>query len=229
MAFASPATYWWAIVDEAQERGCGFRLDRDWAKGVIVSLERGLAPQEQASPLTVPVIRLLAAKVATDVDFDTVLGLVCALFTLARVDCFLTLGPDDIQDVDGGKVRVLLSRLKGERRRQFLDPVFERLPPCAGEFRPIWTPLGIVLLCPVVAFRPLRARALRAGAPRAAQCDTGPTLVRRLTHLCERAGVPQRDPGRNRNLFTAHSTRVAGVCYLLRAGVHEWVVNILAN
>ena len=44
-----------------------------------------------------------------------------------------------------------LSRLKGERRRQFLDPVFECLPTCAGEFRPIWTPLGVVPLCPVGA------------------------------------------------------------------------------
>ena len=162
-------------------------------------------------------------------DFDTVLGLVCALFTLARVDCFLTRGPDDIRDMGGRKVQVMLSRLKGERRRQVLDPVFERLPQCAGEFCPVWTPLGVVLLCPVAAFRLLRARAVRAGALRVAQCGTGQALIRRLSHLCERAGVPQRDPDRNRNLFTAHSTRVAGVCYLLRAGVPEWVVSILAN
>ena len=126
-------------------------------------------------------------------------------------------------------MRVLPSGLKGERRCQFLDPLFERLPTCAWEFRPIWTPLGIVPLCPVSAFRPLRDRAVRAGVLWVAQCDTGQALIRRLSHLCERAGVPQRDPDRNRNLFTAHSTRVAGVCYLLRAGVPEWVVSILAN
>ena len=102
-AFASPSTYWWAIVDEARERRCGFHLDRDWAKGVIVGLERGLAPQEQAFPLTVPVLRLLAAKVSTNVDFDTVLGLVCTLFNLASVNCFLTLRPYDIQDMGEGK------------------------------------------------------------------------------------------------------------------------------
>ena len=158
-------------------------------------------------------------------DFDTVLGLVCALFTLARVDCFLTLGPDDIRDMGGGRVQVLLSGLKGERRRQVLDPVFERLPPCAGEFRPLWTPLGVVPLCPVAAFCLLRSRAVGAGAMRAA----AQVCCRRPDHLCERAGVPQRDPGRNRQLFFAHSTRVAGVCYLLRAGVPEWVVSILAS
>ena len=84
-------------------------------------------------------------------------------------------------------------------------------------------------MCPVAAFRLLRARAIGAGAGRAAQCGSADAFRRRLDHLCETAGVPQRDPGRNRKLFTAHSTRVAGVCYLLRAGVPEWVVSILAN
>ena len=229
MAFASPATYWWAIVEEARQRSGDFRLDRDWAKGVVAALERGLPPQEQASPLTVPILRLLGAAVSTDVDFTTVLGLLCAMFTLARVDSFLTLCLDEARDVEGDRVRVRPSRLKGERRREVLDPVFERLPACAGEFRPIWTPLGVVPLCPVRAFRLLRLRARRANAPRVAQCDTDQTLIRRLSHLCRRAGVPQRDPGRDRKRFTAHSTRVAGVCYLLRAGVPEWVVSILAN
>ena len=43
-AFRSPATYWWAIIDVARERGYAFTPDRDWAKGVVVGLERGLAP-----------------------------------------------------------------------------------------------------------------------------------------------------------------------------------------
>ena len=176
-AFASPATYRWAIVEESRDRRCAFRLDRDWAKGVVVGLEKGVKPQEQASPLTVPVIRLLAAKVSTVVDFDTVLGLVCALSTLARVDCFLTLRPDDIRDKGGGRVQVVLSGLKGERRRQVLDPVFEHLPYCAGEFRPLWTPLGVVPLCPVTAFHLLRTRAVGAGAVRAAQYETAQTFL----------------------------------------------------
>ena len=102
-----------AIVDEARGRRCDFRLDRDWAKGVIIGLERGLAPQEQASPLSVAVLRLLGAKASTTVDFDTVLGLGCALFTLALVDSFLTLGTDDIKDVSRDKVSVVLCKLKG--------------------------------------------------------------------------------------------------------------------
>ena len=46
MAFASPSTYWWAVVDEARQRNCSFPFDRDCAKVVIVALERGLGPQE---------------------------------------------------------------------------------------------------------------------------------------------------------------------------------------
>ena len=217
------------MVEEARHQPAGFHLDRDWAKGLVTALERGLPPQEQAEPLLIPVLRSLGAAVSTEVDFTTVLGLVCALFTLARVESFLTLCPEDVQDVGRDRVRVRLSRLKGERRRGVVDPVFERLAACAGEFRPIWTPLGVVPLCPVQAFRLLRLRARNVGAPTVAQCDTDQTLIRRLSHLCRRAGVQQRDPGRDRNRFTAHSTRVAGVCYLLRAGVPEWVVSILAN
>ena len=142
----------------ARERGYAFTPDRDWAKGVVVGLERGLAPQEQASPLTIPVIRLLAAKVATTTDFDTVLGLVCAIFTLARVDCFLTLGPDDIRDMGGNKVQVLLSGLKGERRRQVPDPVFECLPQCSGELSP--------LCCPIVPCGLYPPHSLRASLPK---------------------------------------------------------------
>ena len=53
-AFASPVTYWWAIVEESRQRRCDFRLDHDWAKRVTVGLERGLPPQEQASPSLCP-------------------------------------------------------------------------------------------------------------------------------------------------------------------------------
>ena len=51
-----------------------------------------------------PLLRRMGAVVSTEVDFDTVLALVCALFTLARVGTFLSLKPDDVRDVAGGKV-----------------------------------------------------------------------------------------------------------------------------
>ena len=95
-AFAAPTAYWWAIVEEARQRQCAFRLDRAWARGVAVGVQRGLAPHEQASPLTVPVLRLLGAVASTAADFTTILGLLCAMFTLVRVESFLTLGPVDV-------------------------------------------------------------------------------------------------------------------------------------
>ena len=228
-AFAGPATYWWTIVDESCERRCDFRLDRAWAKGVVVGLEPDLRPREQAAPVTAPIWRRLGAAAHTPVDFITVLGLAGALFTLARADSFLTLGPEDIRDLGPDRVRVVLSRLKGERRQQVLGPVFKRLPTATGEFHPIWTPQGVIPLCPVEAFCLLRARAVREGAACVAQCGLDQMLIRRLSHLCACAQVPQQNPGRNRRLFTAHSTRVAGVYYLLRAGSPEMVLSVLAN
>ena len=59
---------------------------------------------------------------STEVDFDTVLALVCALFTLARVGTFLSLKPGDVRDVAGGKVRVLLSQLGGDNGGGFWAP-----------------------------------------------------------------------------------------------------------
>ena len=87
-------------------------------------------------------------------------------------------------------MRVVLSKLKGERRQRVLDPVFERLPACSDEFRPIWTPLGAVPFCPADAFRLVRSRVVGVGASKVAQCGAEQTLIRRLSHLCKVAGIP---------------------------------------
>ena len=44
-----------------------------------------------------------------------------------------------------------------------------------------------------------------------------------------KAKVEQLAPGRDRKLFSMHSTRVAAVCYLLRAGLTETVVKAPAD
>ena len=41
-----------------------------------------------------------------------------AIFSVARIDCFLSLRPQDIVDVDKDWVRVVPTRLKGEARRE---------------------------------------------------------------------------------------------------------------
>ena len=47
--------------------------------------------------------------------------------------------------------------------------------------------------------------------------------------LFTKAGIAQHEPGRDRKLFSMHSTRVAAVCYLLRAALTETVFKALAD
>ena len=87
------------------------------------------------------------------------------------------------------------------------------------------------MLCPVFVFRLLRAKATVVRAEFVAQCKnaTYKTMWRLLDVLLTKAKVEQHAPGRDRKLFSMHSTRVAAVCYLLRAGLTETVVKALAD
>ena len=119
-AYRNPCNYWWAAIRQARALGFECDLDRKWADGVAVALEKGLPEYEQAAPLTVPVLRRLAAAVATDTDFTLVLSRVAALFCVARADCCLHIRPSDIVDLGPDRVQMSLHRLKGERRQQSL-------------------------------------------------------------------------------------------------------------
>ena len=230
-AFAAPGVYFWGIVESARARGHELAFPKAWFDGVAKGLERDLPEHEQAAPLTVPLLRRLAASATSQLDFTLVLSLAGAIFCAARSDCFLHLRPEDIQDVAPDKVRVVLRHLKGEVRREVVDPVFDRLAPQPGgsEFADLATPLGPVRLCPVAVFRALRDRALAAGERYVAQCKTAKKLSRRFKHLFGRAQIELAVPGRDRALYSMHSTRVAAVCYLLKAGLSETVVSVLCN
>ena len=228
-AYASPATYWWGVVHLNKDHGGALVLPKTFVTDTLNALERGLPPQEQCEPLTIPVLRKLGSAVVTVVDFITVLALVGALFAVARADCFLSLGPDDISDVGPDRVRVSLTKLKGETRQAPLEPVFERFTEQTGDLAPIHTALGVIQLDPVSVFRTLRERARAASAPSVAQCRDYTRFMRCLKDLLSRAGVPPREDGRKRDLYSCHSTRVAAVCYLLKSGLAEPVIKILAN
>ena len=159
------------------------------------------------------------------------LSLAGAIFCAARSDCFLHLRPEDVQDVSPSKVRVVLRHLKGEVRREVVDPVFDRIGPFPedSEFADLSTPLGPVRLCPVAVCRALRDHALAAGEPYVAQCSSAKQLGRRLKHLFGRAQVNLRVPGRDRALYSMHSTQVAAVCYLLKAGLSLAAISVLCN
>ena len=74
-AYLGPAVYWYAILDEARERGCPLSVDPRWIRGVVAGMERGLPAEEQAEPLTVPVLRTMGAAETTDIDYYLLLTL----------------------------------------------------------------------------------------------------------------------------------------------------------
>ena len=55
------------------------------------------------------------------------------------------------------------------------------------------------------------------------------TYLRSLDKLCEAAGIENHVEGRKHALYTAHSSRVGGVCILLRAGLPENIVSNICN
>ena len=228
-AYLGPAVYWFGVLEEARDRGFQVDLDQRWTSRVVTAMLRGLPAEEQAEPLTLPILRLMGSAVVTEIDFLLLLTLVGALFSCSRADSFVHLSAQDIQDVGPSRVRVVLSGLKGEVRQEIVDPVFDALHVHAdGPWMDIVTSLGPVPLCPVRLFRLLRDKAVAAGAATVAQA-TYNSLLRRLNHLMTRAGVPTRLPDRRRNLYSMHSTRVAAVCYLLKAGLSPTVISVLCN
>ena len=54
--YQGAAVYFWAVVNEARDRGACPHLDPKWVK-TTVRVERGLTKEVQIEPLTVPVLR----------------------------------------------------------------------------------------------------------------------------------------------------------------------------
>ena len=69
----------------------------------------------------------------------------------------------------------------------------------------------------VFVFRLTRSKAKVVQAEFVAQCEnaTYKTIWRRIDVLFSKANIAQHEPGRDRRLYSMHSTRVAAVCYRL--------------
>ena len=78
-------------------------------------------------------------------------------------------------------------------------------------------------------FRLLRDRAVSAGKPHVAQCDSGTQLRGRITELFRRASEERKVPGRKRAVYTMRSSRVTSFSYLLKAGLNETIISVLSN
>ena len=74
-------------MQHAKELGHFCAFDKAWADSMVVVLQLDMPEHEQASPLTVPVLRRLAWAVTTEKDFVLLLSLVAAVFCVARAYC----------------------------------------------------------------------------------------------------------------------------------------------
>ena len=72
--------------------------------------------------MTISVLRQLSAAVTTATDLLLVRTLVGAIFSVAQADSFISLSPESVIDVgpkpERKRVRVVLSHMKGEVRRE---------------------------------------------------------------------------------------------------------------
>ena len=179
--------------------------------------------------MTIGKLRHWAQHAQTEYDHVLVLALLCAMFSLARADSFLSIRVQDIEDYAPDKVEVHLKKLKWEVRHEEVSMVFERLPPArpGSPLAPIVSPYGSIPLDPVLAFRMYRAWIQKNTHVQRIQVYD--TLLRSIHRLVTQSGMENHRVGRERALYTPHSTRVAGVCYLLKAGLEPNVISVLAN
>ena len=214
-AYKAPQAYWRAIIQHTRDVGDFCAFHRAWAEGMVAGLERDMPEHEKAAPLMFPVLRQLASAVATEADFVMLLSLVAAILCVHRADCFLHLRPDDIVHLGADDVKVNLRNLKGQKRKCSLAPVFRRLPAQepSSHFAPLQTAHGEVVMCHVFVFRLVRSKARVVHAEFIAQCEhaTYKTIWGRINILFSKANIAQHEPGRDRRLYSMHSTRVAAV------------------
>ncbi|CAD7970839.1 unnamed protein product [Amoebophrya sp. A25] len=229
--YCNPGVYVHAILRESRRvSGVEFADGVPSLKEMLNALERGLPDAEQCEPMRFALLSKLAEASETDVDFDIVLALLCSLFLLTRVDSFLSIRYQDVLcDEDSASVEV--SNLKGSKRQKSLTIFFERVAPEDFQIPALRSNKGIVRACPVAAFTLLKARAAERGcAVDAAVCAlTYSKFMRGLDVLLAKAGVENAAEGKKRKLYSSHSTRVGGVCVLLRAGLCDTIISTLAN
>ena len=144
-----------------------------------------------------------------------------------RIDSFMGLDERDISFASGQKrVKLEFRNLKGEKKNKTHTVEFERLT--QGVVKVNNTRYGKRNLCPVELMSTIVKRKRDAGMDSLFSMKYA-TYLRSLNKLCDAAGIENHSPARRRALHTAHSSRVGGVCMLLRAGLSENVVSNLCN
>ena len=233
-AYKTPAPMIFAVLDANKERKHEYPLQGDDLSDILTSLERGMSDAEQAFPLGVIELRKMAAAVRNEVDFDVWLSVAGAFFTLSRIDSFLSMTLGDVSfsgEGSNSKVTIKLSNLKSvegwKASKKHLEFELEQVE--GYEKFEFPQGFGSIPCCPVRVFRVITGRARRLGRNIMSGHKDYQQFSRRLAVFVEQAGMMNHIEGRTRALYTAHSTRVGGVCTLIRAGLKEMVVSAVAN
>ena len=87
---------------------------------------------------------------------------------------------------------------------------------------------GDLALCPVVLFKLALSRAKKKDRESLSPLKYKKYLDS-LHVLVGKAGLPNKIEGRNRHCYTAHSSRIGGVCMLLGAGLSETIISNICD
>jgi hypothetical protein len=234
-SYRNPAVAFFAVLRAAKDRG----QPEGWMpagkqQDILNGLERGKAGEEQARPINMPLLRRLAAGVKSQQDMDVFVAVLAAFFMLVRVDSLTKLRSSDILPLPNGGTQVRVGNLKGEIKISDHKFEFEQLqdPPAPFQIsflspdnRPVRRSIPC---CPASLLRLLRTEAVESGRASLVAFPTAQKLQRSFDVLVSRSGIENVEEGRARKLYTMHSTRVGGVCSLLKAGLEPRVVSAIA-
>jgi hypothetical protein len=194
---------------------------------LFTGLERGAKEEEQAWPATVTFISRLYEVAQNAHDLETWLILAESTLSCQRIDSFMGLDETDVSFTSGQKrVKLEFRHLKGEKKNKTHTVEFERLT--QGVVKVNNTKYGKRNLCPVELMSTIVELKRDSGRDTLFSMKYA-TYLRSLSKLCDAAGIANHCEGRRRALYTAHSSRVGGVCMLLRAGLSENVVSNICN
>ena len=211
----SAVPYTYGVVNANRDRGFELHIPpgRAGVSTMIKSAQRNAPETEQAKPLSVDGIKEGFKKAHSERDLNVMLVLTAAWFTCSRVDAVLSMVEDELvfHSKKGLEVvHIRFHKKKGQvhavDRKIDMEAVNAGPPLCVK--KKLWGE-GDAKLCPVVIFKKLQERyAIQEVAPYQ-------KLQRSIKQL-----MPE---------LSSHSSRVGGVCTLLRSGLDPVAVEALAD
>ena len=223
------ANYVFAVLRENKDRRHEFVDPYDVVGDIETACKRDTDPSEQAMPFAQSIIRRLFGACDTEQDVETALTAAGATFACSRSDAYLRVLLEDVIEKDQ-RVGLTLRNTKGPRSKNEHYIEFERLGGLADE--PYVTPNhGSFPACPADFLLTMMERR-RMTDPEAKLLNSTKDYqkyYRSLEVLLKRAGIQNVIPGRKHKLYETHSSRVGGVCTLVRAGLAHNTISVIAD